>query len=457
MLKSRINQSFNRSISCSIKQTIRPSLQQSIHHYQTAKQHVAVARLPVTHALNQQIHIRSFVSITNSTKQSNDHHLSLKQVRFQHQNARRDNQTIYQLFLFGMRALARYLPFLWRSGRLQSAYRSLSQRNRALPLLLLGLPACVVAKILIDCASFVPYTNRFHFTFLGPETEMNLGETAYQEVLSVEQNRLLSPRSSTVQAINRVCAALIEAAVNDQVVKQAMQWEVNVIESNVANAFVLPNGRIFVYTGILPIAQSTTGLAVILGHEISHALAHHSVEKMGTVGMLLVAYDFARGWIESSGTSGWAASLGNFLAGTLIQTVLPLAHSRKMENEADQMGVILMAKAGYDPREGVNVWSRMQNLESAKKQGQNVKPPEFLSTHPSSETRIKNMQKWGNDAFSYYEAAKVHHKTEPIPYRPSLSPETIARMDAEADTAMLSFQASSLAVGEFGELVKTSI
>ena len=209
--------------------------------------------------------------------------------------------------------------------------------------------------------------------------------------------------------------------------------------------------------------KSEAGLATVLGHEVSHALAHHSIEKMGTISLLMIAYDFTRGMIDSSAPQGGLASTAvNFLLTTLAQMVLPLAHSRKMESEADYIGLTLMARAGYDPRAGVQVWERMRQQEEAKKQGQQQWMPEFLSSHPSSERRIANMQQWEAEADRLYGEAREKAARErralpssdsPLLYRPTRSAAAIERMDKERQTAQTSFQASSLAVGEYRDIL----
>ena len=182
------------------------------------------------------------------------------------------------------------------------------------------------------------------------------------------------------------------------------------------------------------------------------------------VSLLMIAYDFTRGMLDSSGTTqgGLASTAVNFLLTTLAQMVLPLAHSRKMESEADFMGLTLMARAGYNPRAGVQVWERMRQQEEAKQQGQQQWMPEFLSSHPSSQHRITNMQKWEVEAEQLYAEAREKAASErralpdsdrPLLYRPTRSAAAIERMDKERQTAQTSFQASSLAVGEYRDIL----
>ena len=148
------------------------------------------------------------------------------------------------MLVVGLRFVARTLPFLWRNERVQAFYR----RYPKSVLFLIVIPAVGIAVFLASHASFVPYSNRLHFTFLGPASEQSLSLQAYQEVISSERERLLPPNDATVQQVKRVAQDILRVAVQDSVidVRNMGDWQVNVIESNVANAFVLPGGQIFV-------------------------------------------------------------------------------------------------------------------------------------------------------------------------------------------------------------------
>ena len=168
--------------------------------------------------------------------------------RSQHQQQARgrgDNTAIFQLIVVGLRFVARTLPFLWRNERVQAFYRA----HPKSVLFLIIIPAVAIAVFLVSHASFVPYSNRLHFTFLGPASEQSLSLQAYQEVIASERERLLPPNDPTVQQVKRVAEGILRVAVQDGVVdgRNMGEWQVNVIESNVANAFVLPSGQIFVY------------------------------------------------------------------------------------------------------------------------------------------------------------------------------------------------------------------
>ena len=172
------------------------------------------------------------------------------------------------------------------------------------------------------------------------------------------------------------------------------EWEFNLVQNDQVNAWAMPGGKVVVYTGILPITKDETGLAVVLGHEIAHAIAEHGNERMsqqmlqqiGAVGLMVAMKD------EPAQTQAiWMSVYG---MGTEVGVMLP--YSRTHESEADHMGLIFMAMAGYDPHEAPNFWQRM----STSKNGGS--PPEILSTHPSDETRINNLNSWIPEAMKYY-------------------------------------------------------
>lgn len=246
---------------------------------------------------------------------------------------------------------------------------------------------------------------------MSPEQEKALGAQAFQEVLS-KQPALDSSRP-VVQDVQAVTDRLIRATKNPQFLQMTRipvrnyEWQVEVINSREQNAFCLPGGKMVVYTGILPICETDAGLATVMGHEIAHALAQHGAERMAQTRMAQV------------GITATGVSMGNMdpRDRMRIMAVLNagaqfgiLKYSRKHESEADHVGLLLMAAAGYDPRESAKFWERM-----AKKTGGGGRPPEFMSTHPSHETRIRDLNKWIPEAMPLYNAATT--KTTPKPLR----------------------------------------
>ncbi|HRP55368.1 M48 family metallopeptidase [Agriterribacter sp.] len=238
---------------------------------------------------------------------------------------------------------------------------------------------------------------------LLPESELQtMAKTEYQTFLS--QNKIVSSSVSKdaemVKRVgNRIAKAITEyyTAENKGDILQGYQWEFNLVDSKDVNAWCMPGGKVVVYTGILPVTQNEAALAVVMGHEIAHAIAQHGNERMSQ-GLLA----------EGLGTVGSVLTSGNPTVNNIFNTVYApgaqigvlLPNSRKQELEADQYGLIFAAMAGYNPNEAVPFWERMA------KAGGGQKPPEFLSTHPSDETRIEKVKRYAEDAMKYYRPVK---------------------------------------------------
>jgi len=171
------------------------------------------------------------------------------------------------------------------------------------------------------------------------------------------------------------------------------QWEYNLVNNNQANAWCMPGGKIAVYTGIMPLAANEAGLATVVGHEIAHAVARHANERVSQ--QMAAEYGGQTLGAVPGSNPGAAGSIFGGLYGLGAQGAL-LKFSRDQESEADHMGLIIMAMAGYNPNESINFWQRM----TAKANGS--KPPEILSTHPSDQTRMNNLRKWIPEAMKYY-------------------------------------------------------
>jgi len=233
--------------------------------------------------------------------------------------------------------------------------------------------------------------------------EASLGAQAYQDVLAGPKVQA-SQDPAEVTPVQKVSARIIAAAKRSKYgdPAKAFKWEVTVIKNDrIPNAFALPGGKIAVYTGIFPVAENESGLAAIIGHEVVHALARHGSERMsqGVLAQIgLVGASIALGTQGFSPLTSQAAmsALG---VGTQVGVLLPF--SRAHESEADYIGLLLAADAGYDPQEAVRVWERMQRLAGSK----GNQPQEFLSTHPGHETRIKRLTEKMPEALALYEHA----------------------------------------------------
>jgi predicted Zn-dependent protease len=251
-------------------------------------------------------------------------------------------------------------------------------------------------SLLIISCSTVPLTGRSQLNMI-PESEMlAMSFQQYDEFLKQNPTSKDQPAVEMVQRAGANIQHAVEKYLVDNNLSDRLQgykWEFNLVESEQINAWCMPGGKVVVYTGILPIAQNEGGLAVVMGHEIAHAIAEHGNERMsqqllqqaGAVTLMVAMKD------EPVQTQAlWLSVYG---VGTQLGIMLP--YSRTQESEADHLGLIFMAMAGYNPEEAPVFWERM----AAGKDGE---PPEFLSTHPSSGTRINNLNSWMSEAKQYY-------------------------------------------------------
>jgi predicted Zn-dependent protease len=246
--------------------------------------------------------------------------------------------------------------------------------------------ACALAMLLAACQT-APLTGRHQLIIVTEEQELSLGAEAYKQTLKESK---LSTDAATTAMVRRVGDRIAKAAERPE-----YQWEFNLVEDKTPNAFCLPGGKVVIYTGILPFTKDETGLAVVMGHEVAHALARHGAERMSTGELAGLAGQTAA-IIFGGGNPETAQQVqAAFGMGANLGVILPF--SRHQESEADQIGLLLMAKAGYDPRQAVDFWTRMA-------QGQDGAPPEFLSTHPSDKTRIKRIEGWIPEALKIYQS-----------------------------------------------------
>lgn len=236
-----------------------------------------------------------------------------------------------------------------------------------------------------------PVTGRSQFILITQSEENQMGLAAFQEVLKNETVSTNPQYNNAVQRVGRRIANVSDTP--------AYNWDFKVLDDDEQiNAFALPGGKVGVYTGILPVAETDAGLATVMAHEVAHVAARHGGER--------VSADV----LTQIGAIGLSAALGGsdpFVSNAVMQAygigvtvggILPF--SRSQEAEADRIGLIYMAEAGYDPREAVAFWERMDAAVKGKPQ-----PPEFLSTHPGYGTRIRNLKRWLPEAMSYYQSS----------------------------------------------------
>ena len=259
------------------------------------------------------------------------------------------------------------------------------------------LAGLVLLNIFLAGCATVPITGRKQLSLLPQSQVIELSFSSYRQVL---QESKLSQDEAKVVLVRRVGRRIAQAS--DQFLRdnhlekdlQYYQWEFNLIQDDsTVNAFCMPGGKVAVYTGILPVTQDEAGLAVVLGHEVAHALANHGNERLsqGLVAQLGgVALDVA---LQNKPAETRQLAMAAYGVGAEVGVLLP--YSRTHESEADHIGLILMARAGYDPRAAVPFWERMARMGGGR-------APEFLSTHPAPERRIKEIEKEIPEAMKYY-------------------------------------------------------
>ncbi len=248
-----------------------------------------------------------------------------------------------------------------------------------------------IALVMLGCQQ-VPLTNRKQVLLTSEEKENAMGLTAYQEVLKSEP---ITTNEKATEIVKRIGQRIAEVADRPD-----FEWEFNVIESPTQNAFCLPGGKVAVYTGILPVCENEAGLAVVMSHEVAHAIARHGGERMTyqsaqNLGKSAVGYV-----MQKQDEQKQKIVLTAYGAASDYGVILP--YSRKHEMEADQIGIMLMAKAGYDPSEAPVFWER---FASSKTGGA---PMEWMSTHPSDARRSAALRELLPQAMSLYE--KVDQK-----------------------------------------------
>ena len=244
-------------------------------------------------------------------------------------------------------------------------------------LILLGAVACET----------VPITGRSQLLLVPEGTEVQMGLESYQQILSKAK---VSTDARITEQVTRVGLRIAEATGRSD-----YQWEFKVIEDKQANAFCLPGGKVAVYTGILPITRDDAGLAAVLGHEVAHAVARHGGERlsqqMAVQGLTLAGTQALLAGRDPATIQLVTGVLG---AGATVGLLMPWG--RAQESEADRLGLIYMAKAGYHPSTARDLWVRMGEASKGREQ------LEFLSTHPLPATRVAQIEAWIPEALQYY-------------------------------------------------------
>ncbi len=290
------------------------------------------------------------------------------------------NELIFIIFFFNLR------------NNYQSFFERVMMKQN-----LITLTITILTFIVLQSCSTVPLTGRSQLNMIPSSEMLSMSFQQYDQFLkenklSTNQTEVNLVKNTGVKIQHAVERYMKENNLSDRL--NGYKWEFNLVEDDQVNAWCMPGGKVVVYTGILPVTKDEAGLAVVMGHEIAHAIAEHGNERMsqqllqqvGAVGLMVAMKE------EPAQTQAlWLSVYG---VGTTVGIMLP--YSRTQESEADHLGLIFMAMAGYDPHAAPEFWKRM----AASKQG--GQPPEFLSTHPSDQTRINDITSWIPEAMKYY-------------------------------------------------------
>ncbi len=258
--------------------------------------------------------------------------------------------------------------------------------------------ATLTMLVLVLSCQTVPITGRQQLNIVPSDTLMSMSYNEYDDFLKKHEVITGTPEAKMVGRVGRRIRRAVERYFADQKMSdhlEGYQWEFHLVKDDAINAWCMPGGKVVVYTGIMPLADGEEGLAVVMGHEISHAIAKHGNERL------------SQGLVAQMGGMALSVALAEkseatrdlfmtaFGVGSQVGVLLP--YSRLQESEADRLGLIFMAMAGYDPREAVGFWERM----AGTKKGSSV--PDFLSTHPADKKRIADIEKLVPEAMTYYQ------------------------------------------------------
>ncbi len=263
-----------------------------------------------------------------------------------------------------------------------------------------ALIAFVISTSFISCSENA-VTGRKQLSLVSENQLQEMAVAEYRSFLSA--NRVVSNTGSKDAEMVKRVGSRIAAAITTYYTKQGKpellagyKWEFNLVDNNDVNAWCMPGGKVVVYTGLLPVAQNEAALAIVLGHEIAHAVAGHGNERMSQ-GMLAQGLGTIGNILTSSNPRVNNIFNNTFGLGAQVGVLLP--NSRKQEYEADRFGLSFAAMAGYNPREAIPFWTRMS-------QSGGQKPPEFLATHPSDDNRIAKLESYMNEALKNYKPVK---------------------------------------------------
>ncbi|MFR0676896.1 M48 family metallopeptidase [Dysgonomonas mossii] len=253
----------------------------------------------------------------------------------------------------------------------------------------------IAMSLLFSSCGSVPVTGRKQLNLVSNQEVLTISLQQYQQFIKSAPISTDKKNTALVQKVGRNIANAVETYLKNNGYADELSsyaWEFNLVKSSDVNAFCMPGGKIVVYEGILPYTQDETGLAVVLGHEVAHAVAKHANERMSQ--QMMTEYGTAAIGTALGGTSAGVQQAAAAAIGLGSQYGILLPYSRKQELEADKLGLIFMAMAGYNPSQAAAFWTRMSQQGSST--------PEFMSTHPSDNTRIQQIEKDLPEAMKYY-------------------------------------------------------
>jgi predicted Zn-dependent protease len=254
----------------------------------------------------------------------------------------------------------------------------------------------LIMALLIQFCSLVPLTGRRQLSLVSDADMLSTSFVQYDQFLKENKLSTNTAQTNMVKGVGkRIQNAVVTYFARNNLTQElnGFAWEFNLIESNEVNAWCMPGGKVVVYSGILPVTQDETGLAVVMGHEIAHAVAKHSNERMSQALLAQLGGETLAAALQQKPQQTQEIWMAVFGAGVQLGAILP--YSRLQESEADHLGLIFMAMAGYNPNGAVEFWQRMSQNAGAK-------PPEFLSTHPSDQSRIQKIKAEIPEAMKYY-------------------------------------------------------
>ncbi|MBQ9232246.1 MAG: M48 family metallopeptidase [Prevotella sp.] len=257
----------------------------------------------------------------------------------------------------------------------------------------------VVALILVSCGttSTVPITGRKQNLIVSDEQVLSLSNQQYQEYMKTAKASTNATNTAMVKRVGQNLANAVVSYLNANGLGAEVsqyKWEFNLVQDKQVNAFCMPGGKIVVYEGILPVTQDEASLAIVLGHEIAHAVAKHSAERLSNAYKQQYGLQVISAVAQGAGASSTLTQLGTQVLGVGAQA-WSSGFSRKQESEADHMGLIFAAMAGYDPQVAVNFWQRMSSATGGGSSS-------IFSDHPTDATRIQQIQGWLPEAKQYY-------------------------------------------------------